>query len=131
MYNENELARIVTSSSLEVHRILGPGLLESVYEKCLLYELRSKGLEVEQQTRLPVNYKNELIDCGFRLDLWVEKKLIIELKAVEEINNIHLAQMITYLKLTGNKLGLLINFNVPLIKNGIRRVVRNLEEDGN
>jgi GxxExxY protein len=128
MHNENELARIVTSCSLEVHRTLGPGLLESVYEKCLLYELKQKSLNVEQQTRLPVIYKNELIDCGLRLDLWIEKKIIIELKSVEELNNVHLAQMITYLKLTGNKLGLLINFNVPIIKDGIRRVVRNLEE---
>jgi GxxExxY protein len=128
MHSENELARIITSCSFEVHRTLGPGLLESVYEKCLLHELRVKGLKVDRQTILSINYKDELINCGLRLDLWDEKKVIVELKAVEEVNNTHLAQMITYLKLTENKLGLLINFNVPLIKNGIRRVVRNLDE---
>jgi GxxExxY protein len=88
--------------------------------------LKERGISVEVQARLPVVYKHKILDCNFRIDIWVEKKVIVELKAVEEINPIHLAQMITYLKLTDNHLGLLINFNVPLIKNGIKRVVRNL-----
>ncbi|MCU0358320.1 MAG: GxxExxY protein [Cyclobacteriaceae bacterium] len=123
---ENELATIIVDASLEVHRELGPGLLESVYENCLLFELRNRGLHVLQQHPLPVIYKEVKMEMGFRLDLWVENKVVIEVKSVDALNDVHLAQVLTYLKLTNNKLGLLINFNVPLIKNGIRRVVNNL-----
>jgi GxxExxY protein len=123
---ENEIAKIIVDASLEVHRELGPGLLESVYENCLCYELRQRGLNVIQQQPLPVIYKEVKMDMGFRLDLWVENKVVIEVKAAEALNDVHMAQILTYLKLTNNKLGLLINFNVPLIKQGIRRVVNNL-----
>lgn len=123
---ENELATIIVDASLEVHRELGPGLLESVYENCLAFELRQRGLNVMQQQPLPVVYKDVRMDMGFRLDLWVENKVVIEVKSVDALNDVHLAQTLTYLKLTSNKLGLLINFNVPLIKHGIRRVVNNL-----
>lgn len=123
---ENEIATIVVNASLEVHRELGPGLLESVYESCLAFELKKRGLEVLQQHPLPVIYKEVQLDLGFRLDLWVDRKVIVELKAVEALNDIHMAQILTYLKLTNTKLGLLINFNVPLIKHGIKRVVNNL-----
>jgi GxxExxY protein len=126
MLSENEISRIIVGASLEVHRNLGPGLLESVYEECLLYELKERDLFVAAQARVPVIYKDKILDCHFRIDIWVERKVIIELKAVEVINPIHMAQMITYLKLTGNHLGMLINFNEALIKNGIKRVVRNL-----
>ncbi len=123
---ENEIATSVVNASLEVHRELGPGLLESVYESCLAFELKKRGLDVLQQHPLPVIYKEVQLDLGFRLDLWLDRKVIVELKAVEALNDIHMAQILTYLKLTNTKLGLLINFNVPLIKHGIKRVVNNL-----
>ena len=121
--SENDIASLIVDSALEVHRELGPGLLESVYENCLLYELRKRMLEVKQQQPVPVIYKETQLELGFRLDLWVEEKVIIEVKSVESLNDVHLAQVLTYLKLTNNKLGLLINFNVPLIKQGIKRVI--------
>lgn len=123
---ENEIATIIVNASLEVHRELGPGLLESIYESCLGYELKQRGLNVAQQHPLAVVYKDEQMDIAFRLDLWVENKVVVEVKAVEMLTDVHMAQILTYLKLTDSKLGLLINFNVPLIKNGIRRVVNNL-----
>jgi len=112
--------------ALKVHKELGPGLLESTYEACLLFELQSTGLKVEQQKVLPVIYKDVKLDCGYRLDLLVENKVVIEIKSVESLNEVHMAQIITYLKLSGCRLGFLINFNVVLIKQGIRRVVNNL-----
>jgi GxxExxY protein len=121
--SENDIASLIVDSALEVHRELGPGLLESVYENCLLYELRKRMLEVKQQQPVPVIYKETQLELGFRLDLWVEEKVIIEVKSVESLNDVHLAQVLTYLKLTNNKLGLLINFNVPLIKQGIKSVI--------
>lgn len=120
---ENEIAKVVVNAAYQVHKELGPGLLESVYEHCLAYELAEEGLSVKQQAPLPVTYKDITIDCGFRPDLWIENKLIIEVKAVEVLNDVHMAQILTYLKLTDNKLGLLINFNTSLIKNGIKRVI--------
>ena len=123
---ENEIATIIVNASLEVHKELGPGLLESIYESCLGYELKQRGLNVTQQHPLSVFYKGEQMDIAFRLDLWVEKKVVVEVKAVEMLTDIPMAQILTYLKLTDSKLGLLINFNVPLIKNGIRGVVNNL-----
>ncbi len=123
---ENELARIVFDCALKVHQSLGPGLLESAYEECLYYELRKTGLNVEKQKSLPLIYEEVKLDVGYRIDIIVENKLIIEIKSVEALNDVHFAQLLTYLKLTNCKLGLLINFNVSLIKNGVKRVVNNL-----
>ncbi len=123
---ENEIGSIIVQSALDIHRELGPGLLESTYEACLIYELAQKGLAVEAQKALPVIYKEVKLDCGYRIDIQVEKKVIIEIKSVEALNDVHMAQLLTYLKLSQCKLGYLINFNVKLIKNGIKRVVNNL-----
>lgn len=123
---ENELSRIVFDCALKVHQSLGPGLLESAYEECLFYELKKIGLSVEKQKPLPLIYEEVKLDIGYRLDILVENKLIIEIKSVEALNDVHFAQLLTYLKLSNCKLGLLINFNVSLIKNGIKRVVNNL-----
>ena len=123
---ENELSTIIIGAAIDVHTELGPGLLESIYETCLYYELKQIGLKVERQVELPVLYKNMLLDSGFRLDLLVQDKVIIELKAVKELGDIHLAQTLTYLKLSNLKLGLLINFNETRVKNGIQRVVNKL-----
>lgn len=123
---ENEIGKIIVNSALHVHRNLGAGLLESTYQACLKYELRKSDLFVESEVGLPVVYEEVKLDCGYRIDLWIERNVIVEIKAVDSLNDIHLAQILTYLKLSGNKLGFLINFNVPLIKNGIRRVVNNL-----
>ncbi len=109
-----------------MHRRLGAGLLESAYEECLAYELGKSGLYVERQKGLPLIYDEIKLDVGYRLDLLVENKVIVELKAVERLADIHVAQLITYLKLSGCKLGLLINFNVTLLKDGVRRLVNNL-----
>ena len=110
-------------AAIEVHRHLGPGLLESAYETCLAHELRGRKLNVETQIALPVVYKGLRLDAGYRLDLLVEQTLVVELKSVEELQPIHLAQVLTYLKQSNLTLGLLINFNVPLLRNGIKRVV--------
>lgn len=119
-----EIARQIVDGTYTVHRALGPGLLESVYETCLAHELTKRRLQVERQVALPVVYDGLQLDAGLRLDLLVEKTVIIELKAVEMLMPIHTAQALTYLKLTGLRLALLINFNVPVISDGIRRVVR-------
>ena len=124
--SENELSRIVFSCALKVHQNLGPGLLESAYEECLFYELKKVGLEIEKQKALPLIYEEVKLDIGYRLDIIVENKLILEIKSVDTLNEVHFAQLLTYLKLTNCKLGLLINFNVVLIKNGIKRIVNNL-----
>ena len=123
---ENELSKIVFDLGLKVHRVLGPGLLESAYEECLYYEIKKYGLLVEKQKALPLIYEDIKLEAGYRIDLLVEKKLIIEIKSVEALNDLHLAQTLTYLKLSGCKLGLLINFNTVLFKNGIRRIVNQL-----
>jgi GxxExxY protein len=123
---ENEIGKIIVDCAFKVHQALGPGLLESTYEACLLYELSQAGLKVEQQKALPVIYKDVKLDCGYRIDLLVESKVIIEIKSVEALNDIHLAQILTYLKLSDCRLGYLINFNVRFIKDGIKRVVNNL-----
>ena len=122
---ENEIGRIVVNAALQVHRNTGPGLLESTYQACLDYELRQSGLHTETEIALPVIYDEVKLECGYRIDLWLERKVIVEIKSVDALNDIHMAQILTYLKLSGNKLGFLINFNVPLIKEGIRRVVNN------
>ena len=123
---ENELSNIVIGRSIKVHSALGPGLLESAYKECLFYELRRAGLAVEKEKPLPLVYESVKLECGYRVDLLVEGKLIIEIKAVEGLTDIHLAQVLTYLKLSNCKLALLINFNVVLLKRGIKRVVDNL-----
>lgn len=124
--NENEISRIVVQSCLNVHKSLGPGLLESAYESWLLFDLKKKGLNVESQKGMPLIYEEIKMEVAYRLDLFIESKVIIEIKSVSELNDIHLAQILTYLKLSDCKLGFLENFNVPLIKNGIRRVVNKL-----
>jgi len=124
--NENEISKIIFECGLRVHKSLGPGLLESAYEECLYYELTKSGMNVEKQKGLPLVYEEVKLECGYRIDLIVNNKVIIEIKAVEALNDIHLAQILTYLKLSGCKLGLLINFNTVLFKNGVRRVVNNL-----
>jgi GxxExxY protein len=108
---------------MEVHRELGPGLLESVYQTCLAREFSLRGMSFEQQRDLPVEYKGERVDCGYRLDFVVADKVIVELKAVEAVRKVHEAQLLIYLKLTGFRVGLLVNFNVPLLKDGVKRMV--------
>ena len=124
--NENQISQQIIDASLKVHKKLGPGLLESSYEECLAYELHKRDLFVEKQKALPLVYDEIKMDIGYRIDIMVEEKVIIEIKSVEYLNDVHLAQILTYLRLSNCKLGLLINFNVKLIKNGIRRVVNNL-----
>ncbi len=121
----NELTEKVIGACIEIHRHLGPGLLESAYEDCLCYELSQLGICFERQRALPISYKDVKLDCGYRLNLLVEGKLIIELKSVDELLPIHDAQLLTYLKVSGLKCGLLINFCVPVLKHGIKRLVNN------
>lgn len=123
---ENELSKIVFDCALKVHKNLGPWLLESAYEECLFYELKKTGVEVQKQKGLPLIYEDVKLDIGYRIDIIIENKLILEIKSVETLSDVHFAQLLTYLKLTDCKLGMLINFNVNLIKNGIKRVVNNL-----
>ena len=123
---ENEISKVIFECALKVHKALGPGLLESAYEECLYYELKKSGIKVEKQKPLPLIYENVKLEIGYRIDLIIENKVIIEIKSVDALNDIHLAQILTYLKLSDCKLGMLINFNVTLIKNGIKRVVNNL-----
>ena len=124
----NELTKEIIGAAIEVHRTLGPGLLESAYEECLCRELTVRGVPFARQVALPVEFKGLRLDCGYRLDLLVEKKVVVEIKAVESLLPIHEAQLLTYLKLGGWKVGLLINFNVPILMDGIRRRVLHLEE---
>lgn len=119
----NRLTQKIIGAAIEVHRHLGPGLLESTYEACLVYELVKLGLKVERQKVLPVVYKDVQLDHGYRIDLLVEDTVVVELKVVEEINSVHEAQVLSYLKLSGCPAGLLLNFNVKLLKDGIRRFV--------
>ena len=124
--NEDDLSNIVFAAGLKVHRALGNGLLERAYEECLRYELNKNGLFVETQKILPLAYEEIYLDAEFRIDIMVERKLILEIKTVEKLAPIHFAQLLTYLKLSNCKLGLLMNFNTALFKDGIRRVVNNL-----
>ena len=124
----NELSSEIIGAAIEVHKALGPGLLESAYEECLSYELGLRGLLVERQKPLAITYKAKKLDCGYKLDLVVEKVIILELKSCEKIEDIHKAQLLTYLKLSGLKLGLLLNFNVPVMRDGIVRIVNDLKE---
>jgi GxxExxY protein len=123
---ENELSKLVFDSGLKVHKTLGPGLLESAYEECLFFELQRLGLKVEKQKALPLVYEEVKLDTGYRIDLMVENKLIIEIKSVEALNDLHLAQTLTYLRLSNCKLGMLINFNSVYFKDGVKRVVNGL-----
>ena len=123
---ENEISDKIIGCAIEVHKALGPGLLESAYSECLFYELRKSGLKVEKEKPLPLVYKEVKLDIGYRLDLIVEDKVIVELKAVEAITDVHLAQVLTYLKLSGCKLGLLMNFNVIRLVEGLKRVANRL-----
>ena len=119
----NDLTGAVIGAAIEVHKVIGPGLLESTYEVCLCHELELREITFEKQKDLPVEYKGVRLDCGYRLDIIVASKLIVELKACDRLLPIHDAQLLTYLKLTGLKVGLLINFNVPVLKEGIKRFV--------
>lgn len=119
----NTLSERVIGACIEIHRALGPGLLESAYEECLCYELSQAGLAFERQRAIPVRYKQVLLNCGYRADLIVDDRLIVELKTVDAINNIHVAQLLTYLRLTDIGLGLVVNFNVATLRSGIKRVV--------
>ncbi len=126
MLNINQLSSRIIGAAIEVHKTLGPGLLESTYEDCLCHELSIQGLLFEKQKPLPVVYKGKQLDCGYRLDIVVEKAVIIELKSCEKIEPIHKAQLLTYLRLSGLNLGLILNFNVPLMRDGIVRIVNEL-----
>ena len=119
----DELSNIIIGCAIEVHKQLGPGLLESAYESCLCHELTSRNIEVKRQELLPINYKGEQVDAGYRLDILVNDLVIVELKTIETILPIHRAQLMTYLKLSDKWLGLLINFNLKLLKQGIERIV--------
>jgi GxxExxY protein len=124
----NQITETIIGAAIEVHRALGPGLLESAYEECLCRELELRGVPFERQRPLSVEYKGLRLDCGYRLDLLVCGSVVVEIKAVESLLPIHAAQLLTYLKLGGWTVGLLINFNVPVLKRGIRRLVLGLEE---
>jgi len=123
---ENEISNKIIGLAIEIHKKLGPGLLESAYKECLFYKINKSGLFVEKEKAMPLIFEEVKLDCGYRVDLLVENKLIIEIKSVEALNTVHLAQTLTYLRLGNYKLGLLINFNEVLLKNGIRRVANNL-----
>jgi len=125
---ENEIGTLAIASAIAVHRELGPGLLESVYQKALLYELIQQGLSVKAQVNIPVKYKREIMDIEFRADILIENKVLLELKSVEKIQDVHKKQVQTYLKLTRLKLGYIFNFNTPLLKNGIVRCVNGLDD---
>jgi len=122
----NRLSNTLIGCAIEVHQVLGPGLLESAYQQCLAWELRRHGLSVKEQVSVPIRYKELDVPNAYRLDILIEDELIVELKAVDEIEPVHIAQMLTYLKVNGLRLGLLLNFNVEVMKKGIKRVVNNL-----
>jgi GxxExxY protein len=119
----NELTRIVIGCAIEVHKCLGPGLLESAYEECLTYDLINKGLNIKRQHPVPVVYKDIKLDCGYRIDIVVENSIVVELKSVDAINPVHEAQILTYMKFSKKTIGLLINFNVTVLKHGIKRYI--------
>jgi len=120
---DNKLTEKVIGCAIKVHSELGPGLLESAYEECLYFELNKSGLYVEKQKALPLKYYDVLLECGYRVDLFIENKLIVEVKACESLTDVHKAQVLTYLKLSGSKLGLLMNFNVTKLINGVKRLI--------
>jgi len=126
MMHENEISGVIIDKAIKIHKALGPGLLESSYKSCLAFELERAGLAIQVEKALPLVYEEVRLECGYRLDILVENKVIIEIKAVETINDVHVAQLLTYLKLSGCKLGLLMNFNVLKIIHGTKRLVNNL-----
>ena len=123
---ENEISSKIIGCAIDIHKSLGPGLLESAYQECLYYKLQKEGLRVEKEKAMPLIYEEVKLDCGYRIDLLVENKVVIELKSVETLTDVHMAQTLTYMKLGDYKLGLLMNFNVNLLKNGVKRVVNKL-----
>lgn len=120
---ENELTHKIIGAAMDVHRTLGPGLLESAYQECLYYKLKKEGLSVSKEKAMPLVFEEVKLECGYRIDLLVENSVVIEVKSVEALNDVHLAQTLTYMKLGNYKLGLLINFNVTLLKQGIKRLI--------
>ncbi len=120
---ENEISKKIIGSAIEVHKQLGPGLLESAYQECLYYELKQHGLKVQKEKSMPIVYKEVKLDHGYRIDLLVEEKVVIEIKTIEAFNDVHTAQVLTYLRLGKYKLGLLFNFQTKVLKNGIKRVI--------
>ena len=124
--NENEISGKIIGEAIKIHRSLGPGLLESAYKECLFYNLLKTGLSVEKEKSMPFVFEEVKLDCGYRIDLLLENKVVIEIKSVEALNDVFMAQTLTYLKLGNFKLGLLINFNVSLLKDGIKRIVNNI-----
>ena len=128
-FNDNEITEKIIGAAIKVHRSLGPGLLESAYQECLFYELQKIELKVEKEKPLPLIYEEVRMECGYRIDLFVENRIIVEIKSVDMLNEIHLAQTLTYLKLADCKLGLLINFNVVQLIKGIKRVINKYKID--
>lgn len=124
----NEITELIIGCAIKVHTELGPGLLESAYQECLFFELKSAGLMVEKEKPLPLVYKDVHLECGYRIDLLVENKVVVELKAVESLTDVHMAQVLTYLKLSNNKIGLLMNFNVYRMKDGLKRLINKYYE---
>ena len=124
--NENEISNKIIGLAIEVHQSLGPGLLESAYKECLYYKLLKSGFYSEKEKPMPLIFEEVKLECGYRIDILVESKVVIEIKSVEALNEVHLAQTLTYMKLGGYKLGLLMNFNVSLLKDGIRRIVNRI-----
>jgi GxxExxY protein len=122
--HENEIGTIVLDAAFAVHKELGPGLLESIYEASLVYEIQQRRTSVSEQVPMPVVYKTIRLDCGYRIDLLVEQKVVVEVKSVDDLDEVHVAQVLTYMKLSGCKLGYLINFNVKQLKSGIKRLIR-------
>ncbi len=120
---EDRIAAAVVDSGFQVHNLLGPGLLESAYEECLAYELKERGFNIRRQVAMPITYKAVKLDAGYRLDLIVESQVVVEVKAIDRLLPIHQAQLMTYLRLSGRRLGLLMNFNVPMFRNGVRRII--------
>lgn len=126
----NQLSELIIGAAIEVHRATGPGLMESVYEECLCYELNQRGLSFQRQLELPMAYKGIKLNCGFRMDLVVEDVIVLELKAVDQLLPVHTAQLLTYLKLSGKKIGLLINFNEPVLTKGLKRLANHFRDPG-
>ncbi|MBI9064780.1 MAG: GxxExxY protein [Marinilabiliaceae bacterium] len=127
MKRENELSKIIIGKAIEVHKALGPGLLESAYQECLFYELRQEGIDVKKEVPMPIVYKEVILDHGYRLDLLVEDKVVIELKAIETLNDVHKAQLLTYLKLGNYQLGMLINFHELRLIDGVKRIINTIQ----
>jgi len=125
---ENEISNIIIANAIEVHKALGPGLLESAYKECLYYKLLQQKLIAVKEKPMPLIYEEVKLDCGYRVDILVENKVVVEIKSVDALNDVHIAQILTYLKLGNYKLGLLINFNVVTLKTGIKRIVNGLHE---